>query len=277
MDWVQACVLGIVQGLTEFLPISSTAHVRISSALFGWSDPGAAFTAVTQIGTESAVLIYFRKDIAAILRAWFSSLRRPMREQDPLSKLGWYVIIGTIPIAVLGYTFQSVIETSFRNLYFIAIVLILFSFVIAYFDKRGTHEREIITLRARDAVILGFAQSLALIPGVSRSGGTIAIGLALGLKRAAAARYSFLLAIPAVLGAGFYEFTKIGESSSTPALGPTLIATALAFVTGYAAIAWLLRFISTHSFGIFVRYRIALGVLILILLSFGVISEGGVA
>lgn len=270
IGWFEAVVLGLIQGLTEFLPISSSAHVLIVSQIFGWEDPGAAFTAVIQIGTEAAVIVYFRRDLSRILRAWIHSLRTWGQTSD--SKLGWYIIIGTIPIVVLGVAFTRQIETAARNLWLVASVLILFGVVLGVADRYGSKQRSLSSMSARDGVILGLGQALALIPGVSRSGATITTGLALGYTREAAARYSFLLAIPAVLGAGFYEASKIGTDSSV-AWGPTLLATTISFVVGYTVIAWLLRYISMHSFLPFVIYRIVLGAGILALLSLGILSS----
>jgi undecaprenyl-diphosphatase len=268
IGWFEAVVLGLVQGLTEFLPISSSAHVLILSRVFGWTDPGAAFTAVIQVGTEAAVIVYFRTELARIIRAWVRSLR--MRDSTPESRLGWYIIVGTIPIVVIGVAFTRQIETAARNLWLVASVLIVFGVVLGSVDRHGSRMNRLSDMTPRDGVILGFGQALALIPGVSRSGASITTGLALGYTREAAARYSFLLAIPAVLGAGFYEASKIG-SDSWVAWGPTIVATAISFLVGYAVIAWLLRYISTHSFLPFVIYRIVLGAAVL-LLSFGVLD-----
>ncbi|MER7007300.1 undecaprenyl-diphosphate phosphatase [Dactylosporangium sp. NPDC000555] len=272
MGWFQAAVLGLVQGLTEFLPISSSAHLRLVSAGLGWQDPGAAFTAVSQLGTEAAVLIYFRSDIASIVRAWTVSLYTPQRRRDPQARLGWYVIAGTIPIAVLGLTFQDTIETAFRDLRLIGTTLIVFGLVLAIADRLARNTKPLSELTLPHALGYGFAQALALIPGVSRSGGTISAGLALGYRREAAARYSFLLAIPAVLASGLLELTKIGDGEASPAWGPTILATVIAFVVGYAVIAWFLRYISTHSFVPFVIYRVALGALVIGLVSFDVLA-----
>ncbi|MFJ1708651.1 undecaprenyl-diphosphate phosphatase [Kitasatospora sp. NPDC088346] len=270
MDWFHGAVLGLIQGLTEFLPISSSAHLRVSSALLGWDDPGAAFTAVTQLGTESAVLIYFRKDIAAIVSAWAVSLVRPERRQDPNARLGWFVIMGTLPIGLLGAAFQHTIETSLRDLRVIGTTLIVFGLILAVADRSRAvrNARPISSLTLPHAVGYGLAQSLALIPGVSRSGGTISAGLLLGYSREAAARYSFLLAVPAVLASGTLELFKIGEGPA-PSWGPTLLATAIAFVVGYAAIAWFLKYISHNSFMPFVVYRVVLGVVLIGLVTTG--------
>lgn len=273
IDWFHAAVLGLVQGLTEFLPVSSSAHLRVFSALAGWDDPGAAFTAVTQLGTESAVLIYFRKDIGAIIKAWTLSLFRAEWRRDQNARLGWYVIIGTLPIGILGKLFQDTIETTLRDLRLIGTTLILFGVVLAVADRSRAvrNARSIESLNFRHALIYGAAQSLALIPGVSRSGGTISAGLFLGYSREAAARYSFLLAIPAVLASGGLELLKIGEGPA-PAWGPTILATLIAFAVGYAAIAWFLKYISHNSFTPFVVYRILLGITIIALVTAGTLA-----
>jgi undecaprenyl-diphosphatase len=271
ITWFEAVVLGIVQGLTEFLPISSTAHVLLVSRLFGWDDPGAAFTAVMQIGTEAAVLIYFRHDIARIVSTWARSLVKPELRGHIDARMGWYVIIGTIPIAILGFAFKDQIAGAARNLWLVAAVLIGFGLVLGLADRIGRKEKELAELDARTGVVFGLGQALALIPGVSRSGATISTGLFLGFTREAAARYAFLLAIPAVLASGLFEARKIGESGEV-AWGPTLLATGIAFVVGYAVIAWLLRYITTHSFLPFVIYRIALGGLLLVLLATGTVA-----
>jgi undecaprenyl-diphosphatase len=271
MTWFEALVLGIVQGLTEFLPISSSAHILVLSRIFGWGDPGAAFTAVTQIGTEAAVLIYFRHDIARIIRAWWRSLRHPELRGDVDARLGWYVILGTIPIVVLGLAFTEQIETVARNLWITATMLAVFGVLLGLADRFGRKEREIVALQTRDALALGFAQALALIPGVSRSGATITMGLALGYTREAATRYAFLLAIPAVLGSGFYEATRIGNDPQV-AWGQTIVATVIAFAVGYAVIAWLLRYLRTGSYMPFVAYRLGLAAVIFALLMTGTIS-----
>ncbi|MFJ1938267.1 MULTISPECIES: undecaprenyl-diphosphate phosphatase [unclassified Kitasatospora] len=273
MDWFHGAVLGLIQGLTEFLPVSSSAHLRVFSALLGWDDPGAAFTAVTQLGTETAVLIYFRRDIVSIVRTWTLSLFRPALRSDPDARMGWFVIIGTLPIGILGKLFQDTIETHLRDLRIIGTTLIVFGLLLAFADRTRAvrHARPITDLTLPHACAYGLAQALALIPGVSRSGGTISAGLLLGYSREAAARYSFLLAIPAVLASGALELFKIGEGPA-PAWGPTILATAIAFAVGYAAIAWFLKYISHHSFLPFVVYRVLLGVLIIGLVAGGVLA-----
>jgi len=271
-EWFQAIVLGIIQGLTEFLPISSSAHLRIAGDLFGWGDPGAAFTAVIQIGTELAVLVYFRHDIWNIVSAWSRSLVRPELRGTFDARMGWYVIVGSVPIVVLGIIFKDQIETAARNLYLIATTLIVLGVILGLADRFGSHAKPLKRLTFRDAVLFGLAQACALVPGVSRSGATISMGLALGYERAAAARYAFLLAIPAVLGAGFFELRDAVGTDSVYGVGPTVAATVVAFLVGYATIAWLLRYISTHSYLSFVIYRIALGVTVLALLGTGSLS-----
>lgn len=271
ISWFEAIVLGIIQGLTEFLPISSTAHVLLASRLFGWDDPGAAFTAVMQIGTEAAVLIYFRHDIARIVSTWTRSLVRPELRGHIDARMGWYVIIGTIPIAVIGFTMRDVIAGAARNLWLVSVVLVVFGVILGIADRYGRKTREITDLDIRSGILFGLGQALALIPGVSRSGATISAGLFLGFTREAATRYAFLLAIPAVLASGIFEARKIGEGGEV-AWGPTLVATGIAFVVGYAVIAWLLRYITTHSYRPFVIYRVVLGLVIMSLLVTGTVT-----
>lgn len=271
MTWFEALVLGVVQGLTEFLPISSSAHLLILSQLLGWEDPGAAFTAVTQIGTELAVILYFRREISAILRAWTRSIVSADARRDPDARMGWLVIIGTIPIGVLGLLFADQIETVARNLWLTASMLIIFGLLLGVADALGARRKTERDLTVRDGLLFGLAQALALIPGVSRSGATITGGLAMGYSRAAAARYAFLLAIPAVLASGLYEATKIGDEANV-AWGPTILATVIAFGVGLAVIAWLMRWLTTRSYLPFVVYRLGLGILVLVLLSAGVLT-----
>ncbi len=272
IGWFEAIVLGVVQGLTEFLPISSSAHLLIISEFFGWPDPGAAFTAVSQIGTEIAVLIYFRKDLARIVTTWARSLRDSSLRGDIDARVGWYIIVGSIPILILGYTFASVIETAARNLWLIAGTMIGFGIVLGLVDRFGKKTKSLDNLGTKEALIFGVGQALALIPGVSRSGASISTGLALGFTREASARYSFLLAIPAIFASGIYEATKIGDDPVV-SWGPTLLGTGVALIIGYAVIAWLLRWVMTRSYAPFVIYRIVLGVLLLGLLSAGVLQS----
>ncbi|WP_151772068.1 undecaprenyl-diphosphate phosphatase [Streptomyces abyssomicinicus] len=282
MSWFESLVLGLVQGLTEFLPISSSAHLRLTAAFSGWRDPGAAFTAITQIGTEIAVLIYFRKDIGRIVSAWFRSLRDREMRRDHDAKMGWLVIVGSIPIGVLGVTLKDHIEGPFRDLRVTATMLIVVGVAIGVADRLaeraetgGRHRvrqpKDLSHLGFRDGLIFGVCQAMALIPGVSRSGATISGGLFMGYRREAAARYSFLLAIPAVLASGLFELGDAMKGSHI-SWGPTVFATVVAFLCGYAVIAWFMRFISTKSFMPFVWYRIALGLVILGLIGAGVLS-----
>jgi undecaprenyl-diphosphatase len=266
VDAFQAIVLGIVQGLTEFLPISSTAHLRIIPAFAGWKDPGAAFTAVVQLGTMAAVLLYFRQDLWNIARATLRSLRDPAERQTVEARMGWGIVIGTAPIAVLGVLFKNKIETDARQLTLIAIALIVMGIVLEIAERTGRKRRPIESLTVRDGVTIGFAQALALVPGVSRSGSTISAGLFLGLERAAAARYSFLLSVPAVVLSGLFELRKIGDGGRAGA-GATILATVLAFVVGYASIAWFLKYLTRHPVTLFVVYRVVLGVVLLILVA----------
>lgn len=306
MDWLQAVVLGVLQGLTEFLPISSSAHLRIFPELFGWGDPGAAFTAVTQIGTETAVILYFAKDIWRIIRAWFRSLgagrealrtpvaasveagvagdpddvpvprrerrggHRRKRMRDSVdARMGWFVIIGTIPIGVLGYLGKDIIENDFRSLWIIGTTLVVLGVILGVADRVGRKERTVADLTFRDAVLIGLAQALALVPGVSRSGASISMGLFLGLDRKTAARFAFLLAIPAVMGAGIYEWPSAMSEGSGYSGAQTVVATIVAFFVGYGVIAWLMKWLESRSYSPFVTYRITLGGLVLVLLATG--------
>ena len=271
MSALEAIVLGLVQGLTEFLPISSSGHLRIVPALLGWPDPGAGFTAVIQLGTMAAVLIYFRDDLWRIAIAWLRELRVPIRRASQEAKLGWFIVLGTIPISIFGFVFSDQIESGARSLYLIGSALILFSFVMLLAERVGTQRRDLTEMNGRDGLFVGMAQALALIPGVSRSGATISAGLLRGFDRVAAARYSFLLSVPAVVLSGLFELRKIGEDGGA-SVGATAIATLAAFVSGYLAIAWLLRYLSTHTLGIFIVYRVALGALVLTLAATGTIS-----
>nr|WP_182842473.1 undecaprenyl-diphosphate phosphatase [Actinomadura namibiensis] len=326
MTWLQALILGVVQGLTEFLPISSSAHLRLTAVAAGWPDPGAAFTAVTQIGTETAVLLYFRSDIWRIVTAWTRSLTNAAARRDPDARIGWLVIVGSVPIGVLGVTLKDYITGPFRDLRLIAFSLITLGLVLAVADRMATRaERRVAAaqqaavpqtagqyaagqyaagqyaagqyaagpqaavsqtgrhrvarrpktlddLSVRDGLLYGLCQALALIPGMSRSGSTITGGLFLGYSRAAAARYSFLLAIPAVLASGLYELTEIGEHGTHVSWAPTLVATLVAGLVGYAVIAWFMKFISTRSFLPFVCYRVVLGVVLLVLIGLGTLD-----
>jgi undecaprenyl-diphosphatase len=267
VDLLQAIVLGIVQGLTEFLPISSSGHLRIVPAFLGWEDPGTAFTAVIQLGTMAAVVLYFRGDLLRIARAWLGSLRDPARRSELDARIGWYLLLGTIPICIFGVAFSDQIETGARDLYLIGSTLIALGLLLLVAEKVSTRERDLTTLTLRDAIVIGIAQALALIPGVSRSGATITAGLFLGFDRVAAARFSFLLSVPAVVLSGLYELRDVigGSAEGAAGLAPTAVATLLAFVSGYASIAFLLRFLTTHTTAVFVAYRVALGATVLVL------------
>ncbi|MFD5121434.1 undecaprenyl-diphosphate phosphatase [Streptomyces sp. NPDC058385] len=283
MSWFESFILGLVQGLTEFLPISSSAHLRLTAAFAGWHDPGAAFTAITQLGTETAVVIYFRKDIARIISAWFRSLTNKALRSDHDAQMGWLVIVGSIPIGVLGVAFKDQIEGPFRDLRLTATTLIVMGIVLGVADRlaardevggkhRAVRERKgLKDLSVKDGLIYGVCQAMALIPGVSRSGATISGGLLMGYTREAAARYSFLLAIPAVLASGVFELKDAGQDGSV-SWGPTAFATIIAFGVGYAVIAWFMKFISTKSFMPFVYYRILLGIVLIALVTAGVLS-----
>lgn len=272
VDFLQAVVLGIIQGLTEFLPISSSAHLRIFPELVGWGDPGAAFTAVVQIGTELAVLLFFRKDIWRIASMWVRSLFHAEYRGHLDARMGWFIILGSLPIVVLGIALKDVIEEDFRSLWIIGAMLIVMGIVLGIADRIGGTDKTLKQLTLRDALLMGFAQALALIPGVSRSGATLSMGRFLGYDRETATRYAFLLAIPAVIGAGLFELKEIPHGDNLYGWGPTLVATVVSFVVGYAAIAWLLKYVTTHSYTPFVIYRIALGTLTLALVATGVIA-----
>ncbi|UWF76601.1 MULTISPECIES: undecaprenyl-diphosphate phosphatase [Microbacterium] len=270
MHLLEALILGIVQGLTEFLPISSSAHLRIlGSFLPSATDPGAAFTAITQIGTETAVVVFFWRDIVRIIGRWFGSLTGRVPRTDADARMGWLIIIGSIPIVVLGLLFQDQIETVFRSLWVVAIMLIVFGVLLGIADYVGAKRRNLSQLTYPHGIAYGFAQALALVPGVSRSGGTITMGLFLGYERAAAARYAFLLAIPAVFGSGFYQLFKNWGETSIFTMGETLAATGIAFVVALGVIAFFMRWISRRSFLPFVIYRILLGGVLLIMLATG--------
>lgn len=282
----EAIVLGLVQGLTEFLPISSSAHLRIVGELIGSSDPGAAFTAITQIGTESAVVLYFRRTIRDILVDWWKALRgddgrgRAARfgANRENARMAWYIALGSIPIGILGLLLRNWIETSLRNLWITATVLAVFGLLLGWADKIGAHQRTLHALTARRAMAFGLAQSMALVPGVSRSGGTITAGLLMGFTRKAAAEFAFLLAIPAVMSSGFFQlFRSLGENPPPGAASgfETLLATVIAFAVAYVAIIGFLKLISRHSYLVFVIYRVVLAILVVVLLMTGVLTPLG--
>lgn len=275
MQWIEAILLGILQGATEFLPISSSAHLRIAGIFLpGAEDPGATFTAITQIGTELAVVLFFWRDIVRIVQRWFGALRGTVPKDDPDVRMGWLVIIGTVPIVVAGVLFQSLIRDQLRSLWITATVLIVFGLILGAADLLGRRDKGLREITYRDGILVGLAQVLSLIPGVSRSGATTTMGRALGYERPAAAKYAFLLAIPAVFGAGLYEtYQALTEPSSAGyGWGPTIVATVAAFIVGLAVIRFLMAYISKHSFLPFVVYRVALGTVLLVALGAGWIA-----
>lgn len=277
MSWLEAVILGLVQGLTEFLPVSSSAHLRIVGELTGTADPGAAFTAITQIGTETAVLIFFWNDIVRILSHWARSLpvvgpAKRVSASDPDARMGWMIIVGSLPIGILGLALQDWIDTTFRNLWITVTMLAFFGILLGLADRYGRRVLTLDRMSWRDAILYGLAQALALVPGVSRSGGTITMGRALGYTREAAARYSFLLAMPAVFASGFYKVYKVFSGGDHISVGPTILATLIAFVVGYLVIMWFLKLVSTRSFAPFVWYRLVLAALVALALLTGVLE-----
>ena len=286
MNFFQAIFLGLVQALTEYLPVSSSAHIRIIGDLMLGSDPGAAFTAIIQIGTELAVILYFRHDIIRILGAWFGSLfgkegkdfKSRMGAHNPDTQMGWFIILGTMPILIAGLLFKHAIEGSLRNLWITVTVLALFGVLLWVVDARSKQVKTMKEMTWKDALIFGIGQMLALIPGVSRSGGTITFGRAMGYTREAAVRVSFLMAIPAVFGAGILEAVSAikdvaaGDAGMFPGWGPTITAAIVAFVVGYVVIIGFLKFVSTFSYKAFAIYRIGLAIVVALLLITGVLS-----
>jgi undecaprenyl-diphosphatase len=271
MNFGQALIYGFVQGLTEFLPVSSSAHLRIVPALCGWDDPGAAFTAVIQLGTTLAVVLYFWRELTHITVAWSRGLFNKSYRGGLEYRMGWYLILATIPVGVFGLIFSHQVETGARNLWIISVALIALALVLLVAERVGQRSRGEERITRVDATVVGLAQALALIPGVSRSGSTITAGLFRGLDRPTAARFSFLLSIPAVVLSGLYEARKINGPGS-PGVGVTAVATIISFVVGLASIAWLMRYISKHTTMVFIAYRIVLGVVLMVLLSTSVIT-----
>ena len=272
MDLLRSIVLGIIQGLTEFLPISSSAHLAIFPQLFGWEDPGAAYTAVVQIGTEVAVVLYFWRDIWTIASAWLRGLVSREARQDPNWMMGWFIIIGSTPIVIFGLLLEDLIDRDFRNLWVMAIMLIGLGLLLGLAEKVGRKSTPIESLTMGHAILFGLAQACAIVPGVSRSGATITMGLLLGYERQAATRYAFLLAIPAVLGAGIYKLKDIPGGENAYGTFPTIVGTLVSFAVGMAVIHWLLKYVSTHSYAPFVIYRVVLGLLVIGLLVFGILD-----
>ncbi|MBC9954599.1 undecaprenyl-diphosphate phosphatase [Leucobacter sp. cx-42] len=279
MSFLDAILLGILQGLTEFLPVSSSAHLRIASELLGIGDAGAAFTAITQIGTEAAVIVFFWRDIVRIIGNWWKSLTGKLPRKNPDALMGWWIILGSLPIVLLGLVFEDAIDTTLRSLWFTATMLIVFGLLLGFADRFSPKTLPLEKMTWQHGLAYGCAQALALIPGVSRSGGTITAGLLMGYKREAAARYSFLLAIPAVLGSGFYKLLKeVKEPTAGVPMSLTLVATVIAFVIAIFVIKFFMGYISKKSFMPFVIYRIALGIIVFILLGTGVLdADGGTA
>ncbi len=273
VDYLQAIALGIIQALTEFLPISSSAHLRIFPELLGWGDPGAAFTAVIQIGTELAVVAYLGRHIGSIISTWARSLFKPELRSHTDARMGWFIIVGSIPIVILGLLLQDLIEKDLRSLYIVGSMLVVMGIVLGIADRIGANRKRFDDLSWRDAILMGFAQAGALVPGVSRSGATISMGRALGYERATATEYAFLLALPAVFGAGLFEMKDIAHEDNLYGWGPTIVATIVSFVLGYAVIAWLLKYLSRNTYTPFVIYRVVLGVAVLVLVGVGVLSE----
>jgi undecaprenyl-diphosphatase len=275
MSWLQVVVLSIVQGFTEFLPVSSSSHLAIVSRVFFTADAGASFTAVSQLGTEAAVIIYFARDIGRILKAWFSGLLVKAHRGNVDYRLGWYVIIGTLPIVVLGVAFKDAIRGEVRNLWVIATAMLVFSAVIAAAEYFGRQTRHLEQLTWRDGLLVGIAQCLALVPGVSRSGSTISAGLFLGLDRELSARFGFLLGIPAVVASGLFSlpdaFHPVTQGMSATG-AQLMVSVVIAFVVGFAAIAWLLRFVARHVMYWFVGYRVVLALALMALLTTGVVA-----
>lgn len=271
MSLLEAIVLGLVQGITEFLPISSTAHLRIAPALLGWGDPGAAYSAIIQLGTVAAVIIYFWRDLVGFAVGAVKSLRDGKPFETTESRLAWFVIIGTLPVAVFGLLFKKAIETQLRSLYVIATSMIALAVVLFIAERIASHKRTLADMNLRDGVAVGLWQCLALIPGSSRSGTTLTGGLLQGLKREDAARYSFLLSIPATAAAGLFELKHVLHSADRPSNAAMIVGTLVAFGSGMAAIAGLLRFLRTRTTLVFVVYRLVLGVALFALLGAGVL------
>ena len=269
MSLLEAVVLGVVQGLTEFLPISSTAHLRIAPALLGWPDPGAAYSAVIQLGTVGAALLYFWRDIVRIVTALARGIAARNPWESPDARLGWLVAIGTVPIGVAGLAFKDAIETSFRSLYVISGMLIALAILLFLAERLASHRRTMEQMTVKDGLVIGLWQAVALVPGSSRSGTTLTGGLFLGLRREDAARFSFLLSIPATTLAGVFELRHLLQAADRPSNLVLAVGTVVSFVSGVAAIAGLLRFLRTRTTLVFVVYRIALGVLLIALVSTG--------
>ncbi len=277
MNVLEAILLGAVEGLTEFLPISSTGHLTVLEKLLGYEidDPDiTAFTAIIQVGAVLATLIFLRRDIRRILGAWFTGLLQQDRRDEPDYRFAWAILLGSLPLGIVGLAFQDTIETTLRNLWFVGSALILWSFVMLVADRRATQERGEADVTRRDTLIIGLTQCLALIPGVSRSGATMSAGLLRGLDRVTATKLAFFLSIPALTGAAALQtVTKYDDIAGGVGWGPTITATIVSFVVGYAAVAWLLKFVAGHTYSVFIVYRLVLGSLILVLLGTGALAS----
>lgn len=276
MNILHAILLGFVEGITEFLPVSSTGHLTILEKLLGYQINDAditAFTAIIQSGAVLATLLYFRRDIIRIVTAWVGGIFSAHKRADPDYRFGWAIIVGSVPIAIVGLLFKDQVETTLRSLWIVAFALLLWSGVMWYADKHATQARHQEHTTWKDTLIIGVAQCIALIPGVSRSGATMSAGLLRGFDRVTVTKLSFFLSIPALLAAGALEtISKYDTISSGVGWGPTIAATIVSFIVAYAAVAWLLKFVAKHDYSIFIKYRIALGLLLIVLLSTGVLS-----
>lgn len=276
MNLFQALLLGVVEGVTEFLPVSSTGHLTIVEKLLGLhvDDAGVtAFTAIIQVGAIAAVLVYFRTDIVTMAAAWFRGFVAVEARQRPEYRLAWFVIAGSIPIGLVGFLGKDVIAGPLRNLWVVAAALVLWSGAMYAAERLGNQQRNEGQMRLRDALIIGFMQCIALIPGVSRSGATISAGLFCGLDRVTATRVSFFLSIPALVAAGAYEgLTAAPDISASVGWTPTAVATAVSFAVAYASVAWLLRLVVNHPITVFIGYRLVLGAAVAVALGAGVIS-----
>lgn len=278
MNFLEAIILGIVQGLTEFLPVSSSAHVQIASELMqipGLSDKNSAttaFIATIQLGTEAAVLIYFAKDISRLVKAWFRGVSNAKLRDNADYRMAWLVIIASIPVGLVGYLLRDFIQDTVRTLWVVAFTMILFAAILFLADRYGRRQKEVAEVTFNSAVGFGLSQALAVIPGVSRSGASISFGLFAGFTRAAAARFSFLIGIPAVLASGLIEFKDSYQMLDANALSGTIVATITSFVVGYLVIAGLLKYLNKGSFMPFVVWRLVVGFGLLVMLSNGWIS-----
>lgn len=273
MDYIDAIILGIVEGLTEFLPVSSTGHLTITEKILGLQvdDPAVtAYTAVIQMGAIAAVLLYFFKDIVRIAAAWFKGIVKPEYRGHFDHRFGWYVIVGSIPIGIVGFLGKDVISGPLRSLWWVGAALVLWSVVMVYAERTGRQDRGERELTLKDTVFVGLLQCIALVPGVSRSGATISAGLLRGLDRVTATRLSFFLSIPALVAAGLYELKD--ALNGDIGVGPVVVGTLVSFVVAYAAVAWLLKFVAGHSISWFVPYRLVLGAGLLVLLAAGVVT-----